>query len=280
MMELGEAMSSKLPKISVVTPSFNQAEFLERTIKSVLDQGYPNLEYIIVDGGSTDGSVDIIRKYQSQVAYWVSEADKGQAHAINKGLRRATGDWVAWQNSDDVYYPGVFASLADMAKKHPDIKLIVGDMMLIDTSDQILRDIRYVRPCHKAMLVEGMLLANQVSFWRRDIHQQLGWMDEDLHFSFDYEWFLRLTKHCEGIHANRFWGALRLHGGSKLSKWPEKACLEHAMVRPRYGPELPLWEANLYRAHRLAQLVANGAVRYVIRGILRRLKGQQRYVRY
>jgi glycosyltransferase involved in cell wall biosynthesis len=268
------------PRITVVTPSFNQAAYLERTICSVLDQGYPNLEYIIVDGGSTDGSVDIIRKYQSQLAYWVSESDKGQSHAINKGLRRATGDWVAWQNSDDIYYPGVFSDLAHMAEKNPCRKLIVGNMMLIDTNDRILRDIRYVRPCHKAMLVEGMLLANQVSFWRRGIHQEIGWMDEDLHFSFDYEWFLRLTKHYEGVHANRFWGALRLHGEAKLSKWPEKAGLEHAMVRLRYGPELPLWEASLYRAYRLGQIVASGAVRYVIRGILRRLKGKQGYVSY
>ncbi|MDH3310112.1 MAG: glycosyltransferase [Gammaproteobacteria bacterium] len=273
-------MSRDFPKISVVTPSFNQSEFLERTIKSVLDQGYPNLEYIIIDGGSTDGSVDIIRKYQSQLAYWVSESDNGQSHAINKGLRRATGDWVAWQNSDDIYYPGVFSNLAHVAGKNPGTKLIVGNMMLIDPNDRILRDIRYVRPSHKAMLVEGMLLANQATFWHRDVHQEIGWMDEDLHFSFDYEWFLRLTKCYEGVHVNRFWGALRLHGEAKLCKWPEKSALEHTTVRLCYGPELPLWEAGLYRAYRLAQLVANGEMRYVIRGILRRLKGKQGYDSY
>ena len=97
-----------LPRISIITPSFNQAQFLEQTIKSVLDQGYPNLEYFIIDGGSTDGSADIIRRYSKQLTYWVSEKDRGQTHAINKGLERATGEIIAYINSDDLYVPGAF----------------------------------------------------------------------------------------------------------------------------------------------------------------------------
>ena len=113
-------MSGNHPRISVITPSFNQAEFLERTMRSVLDQGYPNLEYIVIDGGSTDGSSDVIQKYADRLAYWTSEPDRGQVDAINKGLRRATGEWLCWQNSDDIFFPGAFDDLANAAAARPD----------------------------------------------------------------------------------------------------------------------------------------------------------------
>ena len=123
---------SKLPRISVITPSFNQGNFLEWTIQSVINQGYPNLEYIIIDGGSNDNSINIIKQYESYLAYWISEPDNGQTEAINKGLRRATGDWVAWQNSDDIYYPGTFDELIKTATLHPEAGLIIGNIMMID----------------------------------------------------------------------------------------------------------------------------------------------------
>ena len=209
---------SDLPRITVVTPSFNQAAYLERTILSVLDQGYPNLEYIIIDGGSTDGSVEIIRRYADRLAWWVSEPDRGQTDAINKGLRRATGEWVAWQNSDDIYYPGTFYHLAAAAAKHPNADLIIGDMMLIDEHDRPLRDIRYVKPSYKALLAEGMVLTNQSAFWRSSVHAKIGMMNEGMHYSFDYEWFLRLTQQVKCAHTAHILGALRLHGETKTEE--------------------------------------------------------------
>lgn len=260
------------PRITVVTPSFNQAAYLERTICSVLDQGYPNLEYIIVDGGSTDGSIDIIRRYADRLAWWVSEPDRGQTDAINKGLRRATGDWVAWQNSDDIYYPGAFHDLSTAATKYPQAGLIIGDMMLIDEHDRPLRDIRYVKPSYKALLAEGMVLTNQSAFWRRRVHEDIGLMAEDLHCSFDYEWFLRLTGHTKGVHVGRIWGALRLHGDTKTSLLTQRFQEENQRILE--GREMPSWQKKLYKIRRLARMLGHGRVSYVLRGLSRRVRGQ------
>jgi len=132
------------PKISVVTPSYNQAEFLERTILSVLNQNYPNLEYIIIDGGSTDGSVEIIKKYEKYLAYWVSEKDRGQAHALNKGFEKSTGDLIGWQNSDDIYLPGAFFKVAEAYKKKPNYDVYFGSVYFVDRDDKIIRGLRFL----------------------------------------------------------------------------------------------------------------------------------------
>jgi len=261
------------PKITVITPSFNQAEFLERTIKSVIDENYPNLEYIIMDGGSTDGSVEIIKKYEKYLTYWVSEKDNGQSHAINKGLKMARGDWVAWQNSDDIYYPGVFTAVAKAAKAYPKAGLIIGDMYLIDENDKIIRDMHYVSPSYQAMVAEGMVLSNQAAFWRREVHDAIGMMDESLHLGFDFDWFLRLTKNVQAISVNRCLGAFRIHGMAKTQKMPTKNAEIHKMIRERHNAWMPKWKKSLYKAKRMLQLMARGDFAYVSRGLLHRLKG-------
>ena len=274
-MKSGEVLRmSDLPRITVVTPSFNQVVYLERTIRSVLDQGYPNLEYIIIDGGSTDGSVEIIRRYADRLAYWVSEPDRGQSEAINKGLRRATGEWVGWQNSDDTYYPGAFHDLAAAAAKHPQAGLIIGDMMLIDEHDSLLRDIRYVKPSYKALLAEGMVLTNQSAFWRSSVHPKIGLMNEGMHYSFDYEWFLRLTQHAEGVHVDRVWGALRLHGETKTSLQAQRFHEESQLILA--GRQMPTWQKKIYKLRRLGLMLGKGRINYVLRGLLRRARGQNR----
>ena len=265
-------MTGALPTISIVTPSYNQAEFLERTIRSVLDQKYPKLEYIIIDGGSTDGSVDIIRKYAEQLAYWVSEPDRGQAHAINKGLQRATGDWLAWQNSDDVFLPGAFHQLALASEKFPHASLMIGNMNLIDRDDNLLRDMKYVKPTYASLLAEGMVLTNQAAFWRRSLHAELGYLNEDFDCSFDFEWFLRVLHGGRSAeHVNAAWGALRLHEETKTSN--RQKVFDEEYKRIRAGREASSWSKRFHQLRRLALMVRDGNLYYVSRGVARRLLG-------
>lgn len=264
-------MPSHYPKISVVTPSYNQAEFLERTIRSVLDQNYPNLEYIIIDGGSTDGSVDIIKKYADRISYWVSEPDAGQSDAINKGFQMATGEWLAWQNSDDIYYPGSFASVATVER--PDVDLVIGNINLIGPDDEILRDIRYVTPSYGALLAEGMVLTNQAAFWRRKVHEEIGWLNMSLHYAFDYEWFLRLTKGRKGVHVNECWGGYRLHEATKTHNQAERFHEENASILSAH-PRIPAWKCVAYKIRRLCLTLATGNWCYVLRGIYWRSMGK------
>lgn len=259
-----------LPKISIVTPSFNQARFLERTITSILDQGYANLEYIIIDGGSTDGSVDIIRKYSSRLAHWVSEPDRGQSDAINKGLRRASGDWLAWQNSDDVYYPGAFASLARAAAAHPRVHFITGDMATIDPEDRRLHEHHYVRPTYGAVRAEGMIIASQAAFWRRGVHETIGYISETLTCAFDYEWFLRITQRFDAWHVPEIWGGLRIHDATKSTQLADRFTPEGDIVRLAHP--FAEWKIPLYRARRAALMLMRGDGRYLVSGVAARIR--------
>jgi glycosyltransferase involved in cell wall biosynthesis len=256
--------------VSIITPSFNQAEFLERTICSVLDQDCPNLEYIIIDGGSTDGSVELIKRYENRLAYWVSEKDRGQAHAINKGLQRATGDWVGWQNSDDTYYAGAFTQLVNAASINPSAQLIIGNMNLVDKEDRLLREMKYVKPTYQSLLAEGMVLTNQAAFWKRSLHHEIGFLDESLDCGFDYEWFLRLLAHTrQSHHINAAWGALRLHSETKTSHRQPIFDQEYRQILR--GREPSSWDKRYHQLRRMCLMLANGELRYVLRGLAARV---------
>lgn len=258
-----------LPALSIITPSYNQAEFLERTIRSVLDQDYPNLEYIVIDGGSTDGSVDIIRRYESRLAYWVSESDRGQVDAINKGLRRATGEWVGWQNSDDIYYPGSFSCFAKAVANRPDIDLVLGDINLIDPDDGVIRDVRYVAPTYDSLLAEGMVMANQATLWRRSLHDSIGFLDESLHYCLDFDWFLRALQATTGVaHVPTILGALRYHPAAKTGQ--HQARFDEEYRRIVAGREPSSAKKRYFQARRLLLMLLSGQVDYILRGVTRR----------
>lgn len=187
-----------LPRITVVTPSFNQAQYLEQTIRSVLDQGYPDLEYIVIDGGSTDGSVDILRRYSDRLAYWVSEKDQGQTHAINKGFARATGDVRAYLNSDDIYLPGSLHFVGKFFDDHPDVDLLNGICQWMDESGRSL----YPHQGRIGNLAEaldpwrvwwaGRQFIQPEVFWRRGVAEKAGPFDERLNLVMDFDYWIRL----------------------------------------------------------------------------------------
>ena len=204
------------PKISIVTPSYNQAEFLERTILSVLNQNYPNLEYIIIDGGSTDGSVEIIKRYEKYLAYWVSEKDKGQSYAVNKGIDKISNGLIGWQNSDDIYLPGIFFHLAKLSQKYPKIEVFYGNIVRIDKYDRIFKRQFCIRPNLFIYKNAGATMCNQSAFFKRSTIAEIGKLDEHLHYVMDYDFFLRMIlKKVSMKHNRELCGAIRHHSQSK-----------------------------------------------------------------
>ena len=186
-------MALTYPRITVVTPSFNQAAFLERTLRSVLDQDYPNLEYIVMDGGSSDGSVEIIERYADRLAYWASGPDGGQTAAINAGWRRGSGDILAWLNSDDYYLPRAVQTAVDCLMAHPDEAIVYGQAELVDPTGASLAVLG--QPfSRRVMMLKKNCIPQPAAFIRRSALDSAGYLDESLHYVMDLEFFIRASQ--------------------------------------------------------------------------------------
>lgn len=210
------AGESGLPRISVVTPSLNQGAFLERTILSVLNQDYPNLEYIVMDGGSRDGSLEIIKSYERRISFWNSEKDAGQSDGINKGFLRCTGDILAWLNSDDTYLPGTLKKVAAFFVAHPMVDVLYGDAHIVDEKNSVVRDLKEVRFSKAALRSWQLNLVQPSTFWRREVFFAAGMLRPKFHYAMDVDlWFRFLNVGAAFAHIPEFLSNFRLHAASK-----------------------------------------------------------------
>lgn len=219
-------------KISIITPSFNQAPYLEQTILSVLNQKHPNLEYIIIDGGSTDGSVEIIKKHEKHLAYWASEKDNGQSDAINKGLSKATGEIVAWLNSDDLYLPETFNAVAKIFSENPDVDLIYGDV--INFYDTTGKEEYHNNQFEPYDFLSRVSIHQPAVFWKRKLHNAIGYMDESLHYLMDYDLWYRIFFSYKTIKLNKPLAKFRIHGNAKTALNPKGLYMEYRKILSRF----------------------------------------------
>jgi glycosyltransferase involved in cell wall biosynthesis len=222
-----------LPLVSIITPSFNQVRYLEATIESVLGQDYPHIEYIIVDGGSTDGSVGVIQKYAGRLAWWVSEQDKGQTDAINKGFNRATGEILAWINSDDTYNPGAVSQAVKYLIENPEVGLVYADCNFIDEDDRVIGQFNAAQTDLRRLREGYVHIPQQTMFFRAKYWQKLGPLDSSFYFAMDYDLWTRIAAHARFKYlAGHTWANFRLHTSGKTVAaddrcWPE-------MIRVHY----------------------------------------------
>lgn len=254
-------MSDVLPRISVVTPSYNQGRFIEQTILSVLGQSYGNLEYIIMDGGSSDETVEVIRQYEDKIDHWVSGRDGGQADAINKGFARATGDILCWLNSDDYFTPGALKEAARAFQGGAD--LIYGDCLTFSQKGK--RSVINRPPQHDRKLL-GVVdyIVQPSSFWKRSLWEKTGALREDLNFVFDWEWFLRAAEQGTFAKHDFIFSAYRFHDAHKSSQTEGRRAAEIVEVSKR--------DERAHAHYEFAQKNLEAFRKY--RDLTRRLKGR------
>ena len=248
-------MKPGMPLVSIVTPSFNQARFLEASIQSVLSQSYPRLEYIIVDGASTDDSPDIIRKYAEKLAWWTSEKDKGQTDALNKGFAHAKGDILAWLNSDDTYQPGAVASAVEFLLENPLIGLVYGDSNYINEAGQVIGRFPAAQTDLPRLRQGYVHIPQQASFFRGELWRAVGPLDPSFYFAMDYDLWVRIAARSQVKYVPQTWANFRLHTAGKTISaddrcWPE-------MLRVHYrdgGSFLSLIVAKYYVRKLIAPL--------------------------
>jgi glycosyltransferase involved in cell wall biosynthesis len=236
----------------VVTPSFNQGRFLEETLRSVHDQGYPNLEHIVMDGGSTDGSVEILRRYAPRLAHWVSEPDGGQTAALIRGFERATGDILCWLNSDDLFEPWTLREVAEFFQRSPRVRVVYGDTTWIDSLGRVLRSKREHAWNRFIWIYDHNFISQPSTFWRRDVYEEVGGLDPQWDFAMDGDLWIRFAEVTPLYHVRRLWSRERMYIDQKSQRFRAQCAAEDALIRRRYLRNEREW------ARRPKQLAARG----------------------
>jgi glycosyltransferase involved in cell wall biosynthesis len=265
--------------VSVVTPSYNQGRFIKATIDSVLSQHGAPIEYFVMDGGSKDETVDVLKSYGDRI-HWVSEKDKGQTDAINKGLRLATGDIVAYLNSDDVYLPGAVAKAVEVFERNPDVDFVYGDFNAIDEKGAVIDRVMTIPYDPEILLYDANYICQPASFYRRTLLDKIGLFDDSLRFLMDYEFFLRASKRGVGFRMiPQTLAAIRFHGDCKtlsdgVHPWQDerrRLIAEYARPKAQHPSALKIlrW---IYRSKRYAHLIARGRLDFANVRLSRRLR--------
>jgi glycosyltransferase involved in cell wall biosynthesis len=235
-----DMVDSPKPLVSIVTPSYNQADYLEETIRSVLNQDYldqdgAHIEYIIVDGGSSDSSLEIIQRYADRLAWWVSEPDRGQTDAINKGFARASGDILAWINSDDSYLPNAVSEAAAFLQTHPQAAMVYGDANLVDEEGHVIGKFPARQTDYQRLRQGYVHIPQQAAFFRADLWREVGPLDPSFYFAMDYDLWVRLARRAPLYYHPRLWANFRLHASGKSVVSDDRCWPEMLRVHLREG---------------------------------------------
>jgi glycosyltransferase involved in cell wall biosynthesis len=249
------------PQISIVTPSFNQGRFLGATLESVLGQSYPSLEYVVMDGGSEDNSVDLIKQRASELAFWRSEPDRGQAAAINEGFARCSGLIFGWLNSDDLYTPETLSQVASLLGPIADQPAVLYGACELFHDPKGSREIRPALPFDLEMLQITDYFDQPSVFWTRAVWELVGSLDESLHYAFDWDWFLRAAKSCKFVRSDQVLARYRLHSEHKSRTGGEKRWTELVEVVKRHSPQRVIDHYRFLTNHPIAYWWLNKRMR-------------------
>lgn len=240
-----------LPKISIIVPTLNQARFIEETIQSVLSQNYPNLELVVIDGGSKDGTLDILQRYSNELT-WISEPDNGQVDAINKGLRRITGDVVAYLNSDDVYTANALHTVGKFFSDHPETQFLTGKCSNIDVNGVEIRSlIKFYKNMWLNLRIDKSLtvldyISQPATFWRAELTQTIGYFDPECHYAMDYDYWLRISRQHKLTFIDQYLAKFRVYPTSITSSNSRAQFDEEYKVAARYATP---WQLFLHKIH-------------------------------